>query len=56
MKAYGHTRSDIGKECRFGCCTGKSDKRRGLRDVRDRNLRKKERQDAKVKVMCEEVK
>lgn len=56
MKAYGHTRSDIGKSCPYGCCTGKSDKRRNLRDVRDRSRRKKERRAAKVKqFVCEET-
>lgn len=27
MKAYGHSRTD-GQSCKYGCCTGKTDKRK----------------------------
>ena len=47
MKAYGHSRSDIGISCPYGCCTGQSDKRRNFRDQRDRTRRKSERRNAK---------
>jgi hypothetical protein len=56
MKPYGHSRSDIGKSCPYGCCTGKSDKRRNIRAVRDRSRRKRERQSAKSEFKCEETK
>lgn len=39
MKAYGHSRSDK-LECKYGCCTGKSGKRKNCRHAVDRSNRK----------------
>jgi hypothetical protein len=46
MKAYGHSRRDK-LECEYGCCTGKSGKRRRGRLTVDRANRKTARQEAK---------
>ena len=46
MKAYGHTRRDK-LECKYGCCTGKSGKKKGCRMIVDRARRKKARQQGK---------
>lgn len=46
MKAYGHSRRDK-LECGYGCCTGKSGKKRSCREVNDRSHRKSARQHGK---------
>jgi hypothetical protein len=43
MKAYGHSRRDM-LACKYGCCTTKSDKKKGCRKVVDRANRKTARQ------------
>lgn len=43
MKAYGHSRKDK-QECPFGCCTGKSGKKKNCRRIVDRANRKSARQ------------
>lgn len=43
MKAYGHSRTD-GKSCEYGCCTGKTDKRKVGRAQVDRARRNAARQ------------
>lgn len=47
MKAYGHTRQDKWS-CAYGCCTGKSDKKKNCREDVDRSKRKTARQAGKV--------
>jgi hypothetical protein len=42
MKAYGHSRRDK-LECKYGCCTGDSGRKRGCRKVNDRKHRKEAR-------------
>lgn len=42
MKAYGHSRRDK-LECPYGCCTGKSGKKKLCRKIVDRNKRKSAR-------------
>lgn len=44
MKAYGHSRKDK-LECKYGCCTSKSGKKKNCRDVVDRANRKTARQE-----------
>ena len=39
MKAYGHSRKDK-LECKYGCCTGKSGKKKNCRAVVDKAKRK----------------
>jgi hypothetical protein len=46
MKAYGHSRRDK-LECKYGCCTGKSGAKKGMREVNDRGHRKTARREAK---------
>lgn len=46
MKAYGHSRRDK-LECDYGCCTGKSGKKRNYREEVDRAKRKRARQEAR---------
>lgn len=48
MKAYGHSRKDKWS-CVYGCCTGKSDKKKNCREDVDRSKRKTARQEGKVK-------
>lgn len=48
MKAYGHSRKDKWS-CDYGCCTGKSDKKKNCREEVDRSKRKTARQEGKVK-------
>lgn len=43
MKAYGHTRKDK-IECKYGCCTTKSGKKKNCRDIVDKTKHKKARQ------------
>ncbi len=50
MKAYGHSRRDK-LECKYGCCTGKSGKKKNCRTVVDRANRKTARQEAKSEVL-----
>jgi hypothetical protein len=45
MKSYGHSRRDK-LECRFGCCTSKSGKKKNCRRIVDRSKRKAARQAA----------
>lgn len=47
MKAYGHSRKDKWS-CVYGCCTGKSDKKKNCREDVDRSKRKTARQEGKV--------
>lgn len=47
MKAYGHSRTDK-LECKYGCCTSKSGKKKNCRDAVDRSNRKTARQEAAV--------
>lgn len=47
MKAYGNTRQDKWS-CAYGCCTGKSDKKKNCRKDVDRSKRKTARQAGKV--------
>lgn len=49
MKAYGHTRRDK-LECTYGCCTGKSGKKKNCRYIVDKAKRKQARQAAKHSV------
>lgn len=44
MKAYGHSRKDK-LECKYGCCTSKSGKKKNCRNVVDRANRKTARQE-----------
>lgn len=46
MKAYGHTRKDK-IECKYGCCTTKSGKKKNCRDIVDKTKHKKARQEQK---------
>ena len=39
MKAYGHSRRDK-LECKSGCCTGKSGKKKDCRQIVDKAKRK----------------
>lgn len=39
MKAYGHSRRDK-RECKYGCCTGDSGKKKNCREIVDRAKRK----------------
>lgn len=44
MKPYGHSRKDK-QECKYGCCTTKSGKKKNCRGEVDRANRKTARQD-----------
>ena len=44
MKAYGHSRKDK-LECLYGCCTGKSGKKKKCRDIVDRAKKKTARRE-----------
>ena len=52
MKAYGHNRRDK-RECRYGCCTGKSGKKKNCRHSVDRANRKTARREDKEVVSIE---
>lgn len=50
MKAYGHTRRDK-LECEYGCCTGKSGKKKHCRAAVDRSKRKAARRSKELDLL-----
>jgi hypothetical protein len=53
MKAYGHSRRDKW-ECKYGCCTTASGRRKHCRTIVDRVNRKSARQEAQKLTLLKE--